>query len=225
MTQNRGSRKILARSRNLGNVSTESRRLIFYLFGSEIARVTGSDFQTRVLVSWRVSDFTIRLPWCWNEAVTWCVAVLLRHFRQWTFKWGIWYQVTNVIRVVVVGGGQGWGGGVGEVRWSTIWYLFHVQTFMCSCPTQSLRGYSLINISLLRMWPWWMMKNHKPGKNFVALVACLVSELHLIACSIFIHPCLWSRHYPFCSYLWDPRSSQNIVTAPLLKLSNTVFQN
>ena len=112
------------------------------------------------------------------------------------------------------------GGGVGEVRWRTVWYLFHVQTFMCSCPTQPLRGYSLINISLLRMWPWWMMKNHKPGKNFVALVACLVSELHSMECSIFIHPCLWSCHYPFCSYLWDPRSSQNIVKHSLPELND-----
>ena len=43
----------LARSRNLGNVSTESRRLAFLLFGSEIAWVSGSDFQTKVSVSLR----------------------------------------------------------------------------------------------------------------------------------------------------------------------------
>ena len=49
--ENRGSRKILAWSRNLGNVSTESRRLVFFLFGSEIAWVLGSDFQTRVSAS------------------------------------------------------------------------------------------------------------------------------------------------------------------------------
>ena len=60
--ESHGSRKILVRSRNLGNVSTESRRLVFLLFGSDIARVSGSDFQTRVSVSRRVSDFTIRHP-------------------------------------------------------------------------------------------------------------------------------------------------------------------
>ena len=35
--KNRWSRKILGRFRNLGNVSTESWRLVFFLFGSEIA--------------------------------------------------------------------------------------------------------------------------------------------------------------------------------------------
>ena len=49
--ENRGSRKILARSRNLANVSTKSRRLVFFLFGSEIAWVSGSDFQTSVSAS------------------------------------------------------------------------------------------------------------------------------------------------------------------------------
>ena len=49
--ENRGSWKSLARSWNLGNVSTESRRLVFFLFGSEIARVSGSDFQTSVSAS------------------------------------------------------------------------------------------------------------------------------------------------------------------------------
>ena len=34
----------------------------FFLFGSEIASVSGSDFQTRLLVSRRVSDFTIHHP-------------------------------------------------------------------------------------------------------------------------------------------------------------------
>ena len=61
-TQNIMGLKILARSWNLGNVSTESRRLICFLFGSEIAWVLGSDFQTRVSTSWRVSDLTIRYP-------------------------------------------------------------------------------------------------------------------------------------------------------------------
>ena len=40
----------LVRSRNPCNISNESRRLVFFLFGSEI-RVSGSDFQTRVSVS------------------------------------------------------------------------------------------------------------------------------------------------------------------------------
>ena len=41
----------------------------FFLFGSEIARVSGSDFQTRVSVSWRVSDFTIRHPSYWRRVI------------------------------------------------------------------------------------------------------------------------------------------------------------
>ena len=45
--ENHGSRKILARSWNLGNVSTESQRLIFVLVWSEISLVSGADFQTR----------------------------------------------------------------------------------------------------------------------------------------------------------------------------------
>ena len=60
--ENRGSRRILAQSWNLGNVSTESRRLGLFLFGSEIAWVSGSDFETRVSASRRVSDFTFRHP-------------------------------------------------------------------------------------------------------------------------------------------------------------------
>ena len=64
--ENRGSRKILAWSRNLGNISTKSRRLIFFLFGSEIAWISGSDFQTRVLASRQVLDFTIRHPY-WSH--------------------------------------------------------------------------------------------------------------------------------------------------------------
>ena len=58
-----GSRKSLAQSRNLGNVSTESRRFVFVLFGSEITWVSGSDFQTWVSVSGLLPDFTIRRPW------------------------------------------------------------------------------------------------------------------------------------------------------------------
>ena len=55
--------EILARSRNLGNISIESQRLVFFLFGSEIAWVSGSDFQTRVSASRWVSDFTICHPY------------------------------------------------------------------------------------------------------------------------------------------------------------------
>ena len=56
--ENRGSWKIFARSWNLGNFSTESRRLVFLLFGSEIVWVLGSDFQTRASV-FRILPFAI----------------------------------------------------------------------------------------------------------------------------------------------------------------------
>ena len=54
---NRGSRKILARCWNLGNVSTKSQRLFFFPF--LVQKSLGSNFKQE---SWRVLNVTIRHP-------------------------------------------------------------------------------------------------------------------------------------------------------------------
>ena len=68
--EKRGSRKILAGSRNLGSVFDKSRSIVsawfvftFYESRNFYQRVSGSDFLTRMSASRRVSDFTIRHPY------------------------------------------------------------------------------------------------------------------------------------------------------------------
>ena len=67
--EKRGSRKILARSRNLGNVFDKSRSLVFSWFVFTFfesrnfsPKSLGLGFLTRISASRRVSDFTIRHP-------------------------------------------------------------------------------------------------------------------------------------------------------------------
>ena len=67
--ENRGSRKILAGSRNLGNVFDKSRSLVFVWFvytffesRNFLTKSLGLGFLTRISASRRVSDFTIRHP-------------------------------------------------------------------------------------------------------------------------------------------------------------------
>ena len=65
----RGSRKILAGSRNLGSVFDKSRSLVFAWFvftffesRNFLPKSLGLGFLTRISASRRVSDFTIRHP-------------------------------------------------------------------------------------------------------------------------------------------------------------------
>ena len=67
--EKRGSRKILAGSRNLGGVFDKSRSLVFAWFASTffesrnfLPKSLGLGFLTRISASRRVSDFTIRHP-------------------------------------------------------------------------------------------------------------------------------------------------------------------
>ena len=66
--EKRGSRKVLAGSRNLGSVFDKSRSLVFsglfYFFESRkfSPKGLGLGFLTRISASRRVSDFTIRHP-------------------------------------------------------------------------------------------------------------------------------------------------------------------
>ena len=67
--EKRGSRKILARSRNLGNVFDKSRSLVFswfvftfFEYRNFSPKSLGLGFLTRISASRRVSDFTIRHP-------------------------------------------------------------------------------------------------------------------------------------------------------------------
>ena len=67
--EKRGSRKILAGSRNLGGVFDKSRNLVFAWFvytffesRSFLPKSLGLGFLTRISLSRRVSDFTIRHP-------------------------------------------------------------------------------------------------------------------------------------------------------------------
>ena len=68
--EKRGSRKILAGSRNLGSIFDKSRSLVFSLFAFTFfesqnfsPKSLGLGFLTRISVSRRVSDFTIRHPY------------------------------------------------------------------------------------------------------------------------------------------------------------------
>ena len=67
--EKRGSRKILAGSRNLGSVFDKSRSLVFAWFvftffecRNFLPKSLGLGFLTRISASRRVSDFTIRHP-------------------------------------------------------------------------------------------------------------------------------------------------------------------
>ena len=67
--EKRGSRKILAGSRNLGSVFDKSRSLVFAWFvftfiesRNFLPKSLGLRFLTRISASWRVSDFTICHP-------------------------------------------------------------------------------------------------------------------------------------------------------------------
>ena len=67
--EKRGSRKILAGSRNLGSVFDKSRSLVFAWFvftvfesRNILPKSLGLGFLTRISASRRVSDFTIRQP-------------------------------------------------------------------------------------------------------------------------------------------------------------------
>ena len=69
--EKRGSRKILAGSRNLGSVFDKSRSLVFSWFVFTFfesrnfsPKSLGLGFLTRISASRRVSDFTIRHPSC-----------------------------------------------------------------------------------------------------------------------------------------------------------------
>ena len=68
--EKRGSRKILAGSRNLGSVFDKSRSLVFAWFvftffesRNFLPKSLGLGFLTRISASRRVSDFTIRHPY------------------------------------------------------------------------------------------------------------------------------------------------------------------
>ena len=83
--EKRGSRKIFAGSRNLGSVFDKSRSLVFAWFvftffesRNFLTKSLGLGFLTRISVSRRVSDFTIRYPFqCvhWNRLSRVCVQV------------------------------------------------------------------------------------------------------------------------------------------------------
>ena len=71
--EKRGSRKILAGSRNLGSVFDKSRSLVFAWFvftffesRNFLPKSLGLGFLTRISASRRVSDFTIRHPSLWR---------------------------------------------------------------------------------------------------------------------------------------------------------------
>ena len=73
--EKRGSRKILAGSRNLGSVFDKSRSLVFAWFvftffesRNFLPKSLGFGFLTRILASRRVSDFTIRHPYLCNPS-------------------------------------------------------------------------------------------------------------------------------------------------------------
>ena len=84
----RGSRKILAGSRNLGNVFGKSRSLVFAWFvftffesRNFLPKSLGLGFLARISASRRVSDFTIRHPSIWVVARSHVRASFLRrHF-------------------------------------------------------------------------------------------------------------------------------------------------
>ena len=72
--EKRGSRKILAGSRNLGSVFDKSRSLVFAWFvftffesRNFLPKSLGLGFLTGISASRRVSDFTIRHPLLWNH--------------------------------------------------------------------------------------------------------------------------------------------------------------
>ena len=81
--EKRGSRKILAGSRNLGSVFDKSRSLVFAWFvftffesRNFLPKSLGLGFLTRISASRRVSDFTIRHPY--NSITVACHAFLKR---------------------------------------------------------------------------------------------------------------------------------------------------
>ena len=74
--EKRGSRNILAGSRNLGNVFDKSRSLVFSWFVFTFfesrnfsPKSLGLGFLTRISASRRVSDFTIRHPSKWRQGL------------------------------------------------------------------------------------------------------------------------------------------------------------
>ena len=99
--EKRGSRKILAGSRNLGSIFDKSRSLVFAWFvftffesQNFLPKSLGFGFLTRISASRWVSDFTIRHPSFWKKPIS---------FANWLARqWSGWPVLTNGKRPMTV---------------------------------------------------------------------------------------------------------------------------